>query len=516
MDGAGCVYLVGAGPGQPGLVTLRAVECLKQADLVIYDRLVSPRLLDFARPAADKVCVTEFGPCHSERGFPVQAKLIEAARAGRRVVRLKGGDPYLFGRGAEEAEALASAGVPFEVVPGVTAALGVAAFAGIPLTERSHSSAVAFIAGHENPAKSGPSLDWAALSGFPGTLVVYMGLGRLGAIADTLVANGKAGDTPAAVVQSGTTGEQRTVTAELRDIAAAAHREGLSSPALLVIGEVTRLREQLAWFERQPLFGRRVLLCRPRHQMEEVARRLEVLGAVPVLLPTMEIGPPRDWGPVDAALDRLAECDWLVFTSVNGVRSFLGRLLERGKDMRALGPLRLAAIGPSTADALGEFHLRADVVPQAYRSEDLAAVLAPLVAGKRVLLARADRGRPVLRELLGGIAETREVAVYSQTDAVAADPQALELLANGQVNYVLVTSSNIVRALARLLDEQGLKRLQSGEAAIVSISPVTSAAVRELGWPVAAEAEEYTLAGVEKALLRLANQRRSREASHPR
>jgi uroporphyrinogen III methyltransferase / synthase len=498
------VYLVGAGPGHGGLITLRAVECLRRAAMVIYDTLVSERILDHCPPDARRVCVTELGPCHAERGLPIQQRMIEAARAGQCVVRLKGGDPFLFGRGGEEALALREAGIPFEIVPGVTAALGVSAFAGIPLTHRDRASCVTLVTGHENASKDGPGIDWGAMALVPGTLVVYMGLARLDAIAQTLLAHGKPADTPTAVVQAATTGRQKTIVARLAEIASAASFAELASPALVVIGAVAALCDELSWFERLPLFGRTVLVCRPHGQAEETARRLEEFGAVALVQPTLAIGPPNDWGPLDAALANLAAYDWLVFTSVHGVRGFFGRLLERGQDMRALAHLELAVIGPGTAEALHAFHLRADLLPDEFRSESLAAALAPLAAGKSVLLARADRGRPFLRNHLAQVARTHEVAVYSQSDVVKAAPQIVEQLQSGRIDFVLATSSNVVRALASMLDQTAQEPLKSGKTAVVSISPVTSAAIRDLGWPVAAEAKSFTMDGVLEAVGQLA------------
>jgi uroporphyrinogen III methyltransferase/synthase len=498
------VSLVGAGPGHSGLLTLRAVELLRQADFVLYDRLVSPQMLEHAPAHAERVCVTELAPCHADRNVPVHQLLIDAALAGKRVVRLKGGDPFLFGRGGEDAEALRAAGIPFEIVPGVTAALGASAYTGIPLTHRACASAVALVTGHENPAKGEPGLDWTALARFPGTLVIYMGLSRLAAIAQTLIQRGKPADTPTAVTQSATTGLQRTVTAPLGDIAAAAQAAGLTSPAIVLIGAVVSLGQRLAWCEQRPLHGRRVLVTRPRAQAGDLVLRLESLGAVPLLMPAVEIGPPADWAPVDAALDQLGRYQWLVFTSVNGVVAFLTRLRARGKDLRVLGTIRLAAIGPSTAEALRGYHLEPDLIPQEYRSESLAAALKPYVAGQRVLLARADRGRDVLRNELKAIAQVDQVAVYSQNDVAHADEAVLDSMRKGEVDYVLLTSSNIARALGRLLDKICLTHLQMGHIKIVSISPVTSAAIGELGWPVAAEAKEYTIDGVLQALVELA------------
>ncbi|HYT94661.1 MAG TPA: uroporphyrinogen-III C-methyltransferase [Gemmataceae bacterium] len=498
------VYLVGAGPGNPGLLTVRAVECLAQADLVLYDKLAPARALEYAPPTAERICVTELADCHVERHAPVQRTMIEAARQGRRVVRLKGGDPYLFGRGGEEAEALRQAGIPFEVVPGVTAALGAAAYAGIPLTHRLHASAVALVTGHENPAKPESALDWAALARFPGTLVVYMGVSRLAKVVAALLENGKDGATPAAVVHWATTGEQQTVEAPLRDLPGAVRWSGVAAPALIFVGPVVALRSHLAWFEQRPLFGKRVLVTRPRRQAGDLVRRLELLGALPFVLPTVEIGPPVDWSPVDQALDRLRDYQWLVFTSSNGVHAFVERLRTRGRDLRALGGLRLAAIGPSTADALRGYYLEPDVVPAEYDSEGLVAALRERVAGQVVLLARADRGREVLRDELSKVAQVEQIAVYSQKDAVDTAAPALDCFRRGEIEYVTVTSANIARALVRELDEVCRARLASGQVKLVSISPVTSAAVRELGLSVAAEATEYTMTGVIDALVRLA------------
>jgi uroporphyrinogen III methyltransferase/synthase len=481
-------------------LTLRAVECLRQADLVLYDRLVPVRLLEHAPAGARRVCVDELPGCHPERWPHIHRAMIDAARQGLRVVRLKGGDPFLFGRGGEEAEALRAAGLAFEVVPGVTAGLGATAYAGIPVTHRRHASAVAFVTGHERPDKADSLLDWAALARFPGTLVFYMAVARLPLIAQTLIDHGKAPDTPAAAVHWGTTARQRTVEAPLRDLPAAVQGAGLTAPALVVVGPVVGLRAGLAWFEGRPLFGKRVLVTRPRRQAGEMVRRLEERGAAVSVLPVVEVGEPADWAPVDRALNELGSYQWLVFTSANGVEAFMGRLRHTGRDLRALGPLGLAAIGPATADALRGYHLEPDLVPADYCSEALAAALKERARGRRVLLARADRGRDLLRAELAAVAEVEQVAVYSQRDAVELDPEVLERLRQGQVDYITLTSSNIAGALLRALDPAARAHIQSGAVGLVTISPVTSAAVRELGFPVAAEATSYTTAGVVEAL----------------
>jgi uroporphyrinogen III methyltransferase/synthase len=503
MNPSAPVALVGAGPGNPGLLTLRAVECLAQADLVLYDRLVPSGLLEYAAAEAELVCVDELPGCHPERVPGVHQKMIEAARDGRRVVRLKGGDPFVFGRGGEEAEALAEAGVDFEIVPGVTAALGAAAYAGLPLTDRRWASAVAFVTGHEKPDKTENRVDWAALARFPGTLVFYMGMARLPQVVSNLLDHGMAPDSPAAAVQWATTGRQRTVDAPLSGLAAAVETAGLKAPAVLVIGATAALRPRLAWFEKRPLFGKRVLVTRPRHQAGDMARQLEQLGAVVSVLPTVEVREPADWGPVDRAIADLGRYQWLVFTSVNGVDFFLRRLRQIGRDVRALGPVKLAVIGPATADALREYHLEPDLIPPEYRSESLAAALKERAAGQRILLARADRGRDLLRQELSAAAEVEQIAVYSQVDAVEIDLELLERVNLGHIDYITLTSSKIAEALIRLLAPAARRRIRNGEVQLVSISPVTSAAIRKLDLPVAAEAAEHTTAKVVEALVAL-------------
>ena len=503
------VYLVGAGPGHPGLITLRGLECLKQADLVIYDKLVSETVLEHAPPGAELMCVTELGAHHVDRYLPVQRALVEAAQKGKCVVRLKGGDPFLFGRGGEEAEALRQANIPYEIVPGVTAALGAAACAGIPLTHRSHASAVAFVTGHENPAKPESALDWAALARFPGTLIIYMGMSRLSQIIHGLVAQGKPADTPAAVVQWASTGLQHTVEAPLGELGSAVIKEGITAPAVVIIGPVVSLRKKLAWFEQRPLFGKRILVTRPRRQASELAHALVLLGAVPIILPVIDIKPPADWTPVDRALARLAAYHWVVFTSVNGVQAFMERLMIVGQDVRAFGTAKLAAIGPKTAEALEHYHLKPDLVPEKFQSENLARILKErLKPGQRILLARADRGRDLLQKELAGLAQVEQIAVYSQVDAVAADSPALDYLRRGEIDHIILTSSNIARALIRSLDEPCRARLESGQVKLVSISPVTSAEVRQMGFSVATEAAEATTKGILETLVRLEDRKK--------
>ncbi len=515
MTGVGKVYLVGAGPGDPGLLTRRGEAILATADVVVYDHLASPRLLELAPPEALRLCAGKsVGHCTMTQDA-IHEVLIEHARAGRSVVRLKGGDPLVFGRGAEEASALQAAGIPFEIVPGVTAGVGVAAYAGIPVTHRATASAVAFVTGHSDPEAVGAAgrLDWSALASFPGTLVVYMGVTHLAAICRTLIREGKPGDTPAAIVETGTLPSQRTHLATLATLPQAAREAGVGPPALLIVGEVVRLRDELAWYERLPLFGQRIVITRPAGESARSAALLEALGAEVLIAPTVEVRPISDPGPLDAAIGRLHEFDWVVFTSANGVRFFLRRLEELGRDLRALGGVRLAAIGPTTAQALSGFHLRADLVPDSFRSEALAKELGHRASGARILLARADRGRAVLREELEHLADVTQVPVYHNADAAAWPEGVAARIAEGTVDWITLTSSAIAARLHSLLPEPARRRV-GRQVRLASLSPVTSETAAKLGWDVAVEAREFTWEGLVHSLVeRIAAERASAASS---
>ncbi|MEM1060959.1 MAG: uroporphyrinogen-III C-methyltransferase [Planctomycetota bacterium] len=487
------VYLVGAGPGDPRLISVRGKELLEAADVVLYDGLVSPLL--FANLRAD----LEYAGRATEDGRKrvlqpeINARLIELARSGRRVVRLKGGDPFVFGRGGEEAAALAAAGVPFEIVPGVTAAVAAAEYAGISLTHRAHASSIAFVTGHEDPNKPGRTIDYDRLAGWPGTVVFYMGLNRLGRIAAELLARGADPATPACVVSRGTTGLHRTVSGRLDDITDKATAAGLKAPSLIITGACVAERHAIDWFESKPLLGRRLLVTRPAGQADEAVALALDLGAEPILCPLIEIGPPDDWKPVDDAIDRLAEFDWLVFTSVNGVAYFLDRLFEAGGDARRLGHLRLAAVGPATADALAARGLRADVVPQTFRAEALAEELRPHVADARVLWAGANIGREVLiEERTAAGATVEKVAVYTNREAESLPEPVAAHLAAGEIDWVLLSSPSIARNYARL---SGRYPTQSPPK-VAAISPVTADAAREAGLPIDVTAAPHTWAGL--------------------
>lgn len=514
MASIGTVYLVGAGPGDPGLLTLRGGECLARADLVLYDGLVNPLLLRLAHGLAERTSRAS-GPhgCRLDQE-EINARLIEAARAGKTVVRLKGGDPFIFGRGAEEAAALREAGVPFEIVPGVTAAIAAGVYAGIPFTHRQDASAVAFVTGSEDPDKPESALDYRTLANFPGTLVFYMGLHRLRSIAAALMDAGLPAQTPAAVICRASTPRQQTVVGELATIADAAAGAHVSPPSLIVIGDCVRQRGAIHWFEDRPLFGLRIGITRPTAQAEQPVQRCLELGAEPVLMPLIEIEPPEDWSEVDRALARLPEFDWLVFTSVNGVGSLMQRQWDLGHDVRRLAGVQIAAIGEATAATLAEWKLRADVVPDSFRAEELAAALVPHVAGRRVLWARANRGRDVLPcALRDAGAHVEEVVVYRNLDCGALPDAALREIRQGELDWIGLSSPSIARNLARILPE-GVRREIGQRVRLCAISPVTAEAAAAAGLPVNAVATEYTWNGIFEAI-RAASPRTTTSGQEP-
>jgi uroporphyrinogen III methyltransferase / synthase len=489
------VFLVGAGPGDPGTITLRAVECLAAADLVLYDYLVNPRVLDHARRDAERVCLGHHHTGRLVSQDDIHRSMIEAARQGRTVVRLKAGDPGVFGHLGDEADALRAAGVPFEIVPGITAGLAAASFTEIPLTHADHASALAFITGHERVEKHQPPLDYKALAVFPGTLVIYMGVSSAPEWSRELMAGGKAADTPVAVVRRVSWPDQSVLRATLGTVADVLRSVRVRPPAVIVVGEVVSLTPVVSWFQSRPLFGTRVLVTRPEDQSQTLVGQLTALGADVLVQPGVAISDPPDWSPVDAALARLEQFDWLVFSSGNGVRYMLERVLAQGGDLRRLGRIKLAAIGPGTAAELERFHLRADLVPTEYRAEALADALVGAAPQGRFLLARASSGRQVLPErLVAAGARVEQVVAYSTRQLTEADPAIAAALAEGRVNWVSVTSSAIARALAAMFGDD-LRR-----AKLASISPITSGVLRELGHAPAAEAADYTMAGVVAAI----------------
>ncbi|MEW5722722.1 MAG: uroporphyrinogen-III C-methyltransferase [Thermodesulfobacteriota bacterium] len=498
----GKVYLVGAGPGDPGLITLKAVELLGKADAVVYDFLANPALLAHVSPSAELIYVGKKGGDHTLAQREINRLMVDLAGRGKSVVRLKGGDPFVFGRGGEEAEELAAAGVPFEVVPGVSSAVAAPAYAGIPVTHRRFTSNVGFITGHEDPDKPESALDWSKIATAFGTLVFLMGVRNLPGLTSNLVQGGRDPATPAALVQWGTTPDQRTVVGRLDDIAEKARTLGIKPPAVLVVGGVVALRETLNWYETLPLFGRRLLVTRTREQAGALAAGLTALGADVIECPTIRLAPPEDWSPVDRALENLADFHWLVLTSPNGVDFFFHRLREKGRDARALGGLKVAAIGPATADKLEAYGLRADLVPAEYVAEGLAAALAAAgVAARRVLLARAAEARDVLpRELAAAGAVVTEVPLYRALPPDSLTSAAEQALDQGRLDLATFTSSSTVTNLMRLLG--GRADRFRAEVPAACIGPITAGTAEAAGLRVVVKAPEYTVDGLIKAVAR--------------
>ncbi len=496
--GPGFVYLVGAGPGDPGLITARGLEVLRLAEVVFYDYLVNPGLLEHVSPRATLFCLGKHGRTVLWSQEEINAQMVKQARMGRLVVRLKGGDPVIFGRIVEETACLVEAGIPFEIVPGVTAAIAASSYAGIPLTHREVASAVAFVTGHEDDDKTGSSLDFASLAKFPGTLVFYMGVTTAPRWTSELLSAGMAPDTPAAIVRRCSLPDQQlviTTLAQLTDQLVPATK--MRPPVIVILGAVVRCADQLAWFQRRPLFGRTILVTRPLQTSGELVQRLRELGAEVLTQPAIEILPPENWQAVDGVLQRLGEFDCLVFASRNGVQFFLERLLSQGRDVRQLHRARIIAVGAGTAAALREYHLLADAAPQDSRAEGLAELLVPGAAGQRFLLIRANRGRDLLADALlaaGGVVE--QLAVYLSRDVTRPDESIAHRLSVGEVEATTVTSSASARALHQLFGD-ALQRTR-----LISMSAVTSQTLRELGLEPAAEAFEQTNVGLVEALVR--------------
>jgi uroporphyrinogen III methyltransferase/synthase len=480
------VYLVGAGPGDPGLLTARALELIAAADVIIHDRLIPATALDGARADAELIYVGKEGGGPSVAQDEIGRVLLEHARAGREVVRLKGGDPFVFGRGGEEAELLHEAGVAFQVVPGITAGVAAAAYAGIPVTHRDASSAVAFVTGHEDPAKPESALDWAALARFPGTLVVYMGVRQLRAITQRLIDGGRPGTEPAAVIERGTLPDQRVVSGTLETIAAVAGEADVRAPAVSLFGPVAALRAELAWFETRPLAGVTVAVTRARAQASGLAARLRALGADAVEAPAIRIS------ELDGPAPDLERYDLVCLTSPNGVTLLFERLARVGKDARALGGARVAAIGPGTAAALRRHGVIADVVPERFIAEGLVEALAD-VPVTRALVARAADARDVLPDALRERGAAVDVLPLYETVAEPIDDR--QRAAVAQADYVTFTSSSTVRFFFASAGEALAERTR-----LVSIGPVTSETLRQHGREPDVEATRHDIDGVVQAL----------------
>ena len=494
-DGPGIVYLVGAGPGDPGLMTIRALDLIVAADVIVHDRLIPQDALAAARPDAEILYVGKEPGAMSVAQEGIEELLIDRARQGSIVVRLKGGDPFVFGRGGEEAEALTAAGIPFEVVPGVTAGVAAPAYAGIPVTHRDDASAVAFVTGHEDPEKEDSALDYEALARFPGTLVFYMGVKALPQIARALVAAGRDPAEPAAVVERGTLPGQRTVSSTLGGIAAAAEEAGLKPPSVTIVGPVAARRDRIAWLEGRPLHGKRVVVTRARAQASELARRLDALGAEPIELPAIRIEPRIDSEEVRRAVESLHAYALVCLTSANGVNLLFEAMAAQGRDARALANASVAAIGGGTEAALAAFGVLADIVPERFVAEELVEELDKLqLVGKPVLIARAAEAREVLPDALRRKGAQVDVVTLYETVAEEPNPEALERARDA--DFITFTSSSTVRNFVKAAGN-GIPH----GARVVSIGPVTSEAIREAGLSVDVEAERHDVEGLVGALL---------------
>lgn len=497
------VFLVGAGPGDPGLIAVRAVECLKRAHVVIYDYLADPQLLAYVPRGVEMIYVGKKAGRHTLRQEGINSLLVEKGASGRIVVRLKGGDPFVFGRGGEEGKALHRAGIPFEVVPGITAGISVPCYAGIPVTHRGVSSSMAFITGHEDSAKAESSIHWEHLAQAVDTLIFYMGVGNLPSIVERLIRNGRDPQTPVAVIRWGTKPRQQTVTGTLRTIADVVKREGIGPPAITVVGEVVGLREGLRWFEQRPLFGKSIVNTRSRSQASALTTRLAALGAEVVELPTIEIVPAGEDSDLGDLVKSTMDYDWILFTSPNGVHAFFDLLLKAQGDVRALGRACIGSIGPGTTAAIEAYHVKPTVTAGKAVAEGLMEALRPMGPweSRHVLLPRAEKARDVLPDALRRWgAQVEVVTAYRTVAPTTTDPDLLERVKTGTYDLITFSSSSTVHNFVALLGEGGLAALAAPLKA-ASIGPVTSATLRDYGVEPLVEAPRHTIPGLTQALL---------------
>ncbi len=491
------VFLVGAGPGDPGLLTLRGAEVLSTADVILYDGLSNPDILAHASASAQLICVGKHGQARIWRQDEINAEIVRHASLGLKVVRLKGGDPAVFARTAEEVEAVTAAGLAFEIVPGITAALAAGSYAGIPITHRGLASAVALVTGHEEPDKPESALDWDALARFPGTLVIYMGVTTVETWTSALLQSGKQPDTPCAILRRCSLPDQQTLLCRLDEVAdrlTPAHR--FRPPVIVIVGKVANLHSTMSWFDRRPLFGQRILVTRPEDQADELTKPLRRLGADVLQQPAIAINATSHPEPLNHALAHLSNFDLVAFSSRNGVRYFCERLLANGADLRSLAHLKIAAVGAKTADRLADFHLRADIVPIDFRATALLESLAPVANGLRILLPKASRGSATLANGLRHLgAQVHEVVCYDHQDVGQAESVNLLAMQQAKISWTTVTSNAIAHSLVALFGSS-LQQTQ-----LVSLSPQISLTLTELGFPPAAEASNATMESIVDAIV---------------
>ncbi|MBU0991781.1 MAG: uroporphyrinogen-III C-methyltransferase [Proteobacteria bacterium] len=502
----GKVYLIGAGPGDPGLITIKGKECIERADVVIYDYLASPALLKYASPKAEVIYVGKKGGDHTLSQEGINALIVDKAKNGLSVARLKGGDPFIFGRGGEEAMELIAAGIAFEIVPGVTSAIAAPAYAGIPLTHRQFTSSVSIITGHEDPLKQESSIDWELIAKSTSTLVFLMGVKNLPQITQQLIRYGKPSDTPIAIVRWGTTPKQKSVQGTLETIVKIATEANIKSPSVIVVGGVVTLKDKMKWFENRPLFGKRIVVTRAREQASDLVYLLSELGADCIECPTIKVVPPEDHKPLDQAIDQIKSYTWIIFTSVNGVLFFFDKLFEKKLDVRVLGHLKTASIGPATAEKLLSYGIKSDIVPESYRAESVVeAFKKEHMNGESVLLPRAAEARPVLPvELRKMGAQVDEVKTY-QTELVENSANTLlENLGTRTIDLITFTSSSTVKNLRTLIPDEKFEDLMEG-ITIACIGPITADTAKDLGFSVHIVAESYTIPGLCEAIERYYN-----------
>ena len=497
----GMVYLIGAGPGAPGLITLKAIECIKEADVVVYDYLANKRFLEYAGKRAEIIYVGKQGGAHTLPQDEINKLIIKKAQKGKIIARLKGGDPFIFGRGGEEAEEIIQAGIDYEVVPGVTAGVAAAAYAGIPLTHRDFTTTVAFITGHEDPAKEDSNIYWDKISTGIGTLVFYMGIGNLEPNMKKLIENGRSPDTPVALIRWGTTSNQETIIGTIKDIAEKAKQANFKAPAITVVGGVVSLRDKLRWFDKKPLFGKKIIVTRSREQASDFSVLLEKYGAEPIEFPTIETVPPKDWKEIDRAIKNLPKYDWAIFTSINGVKYFVERLKKQGKDIRELKGIKICAIGPATAKAIEDLGIKVDLLPKEYRAESIITGLGKTkIKGRRFLLPRALKAREVLPEeikRLGGKVDV--VTAYRTVQPKEKTDEIRKMLREKRVDVVTFTSSSTVENFVNMFKRNEVPGILNGTR-VACIGPITKDTATKLGIKTDIMPEKYTIPALTEAI----------------
>lgn len=498
----GKVYLIGAGPGDPGLITVKGLECVKKADVIIYDYLANERLLEQRRPEAELIYVGKQGGKHTLPQGEINSLIVKRATEGKMVARLKGGDPFIFGRGGEEAEELVDHGIPFEIVPGVTAATAVPTYAGIPLTHRDHTASVAFVTGHEDPTKPESKVHWDKISTGIGTLVFFMGMKNLSSIVRNLLSHGRSADTPVALIQWGTRTDQRVVTGTLNDILSKVQAAKLGPPAIIVVGDVVKMREKLNWYESKPLFGKRIVVTRSRDQASVFAEMLIDRGATTIEFPTIDVVPPASWAELDEAISGIEMYNWIIFTSANAIRFFMERLRTLNRDLRLLKGINICVVGPKTAEALESYGLRPDLVPSEFKAEGVLAALGGTdVKNVKFLIPRAKVARELIPDKLREHgAEVTVATAYENVRPEADLERVRRLFMEKKISAVTFTSSSTVHNFVEILGQKEYKKLMH-DVLVACIGPVTAKTAEEFGMKADVMPKEYTIPALVNAVV---------------